>query len=60
MKAIYKTAIAAVAAMLMLAACGNAGAKTAERKEIKGCHIPGRLGKRMVMEISRNVDPCTA
>lgn len=32
MKAIYKTAIAAVAAMLMLAACGNAGAKTAERK----------------------------
>lgn len=33
MKAIYKTAIAAVAAMLMLAACGNAGAKTAERKE---------------------------
>lgn len=33
MKAIYKTAIAAAAAMLMLAACGNAGAKTAERKE---------------------------
>ena len=33
MKAIYKTAIAAIAAMLMLAACGNAGAKTAERKE---------------------------
>ena len=32
MKAIYKTAIAAVAAMLMLAACGNAGAKTTERK----------------------------
>ena len=32
MKAIYKTAIAAIAATLLFAACGNAGAKTTERK----------------------------
>lgn len=33
MKTIYKTALTAIAALLMFAACGNAGAKTAEKKE---------------------------
>lgn len=33
MKTIYKTAISAMAAMLIFAACGNAGAKTPERKD---------------------------
>lgn len=33
MKTIYKTAITAIAAVLLFAACGNAGAKTTERKE---------------------------
>ena len=33
MKTICKTAISAIAALLMLAACGNAGAKTADRKD---------------------------
>lgn len=33
MKTICKTAIAAMTAMLIFASCGNAGAKTAERKE---------------------------
>ena len=32
MKTIYKTAITAIAAVLLFAACGNAGAKTTERK----------------------------
>ena len=32
MKTIYKTAITAIAAALLFAACGNAGAKTTERK----------------------------
>lgn len=32
MKTIYKTAITALAAVLLFAACGNAGAKTTERK----------------------------
>ena len=31
MKTIYKTAITAIAAVLLFAACGNAGAKTTER-----------------------------
>ena len=33
MKTIYKTAITAIAAVLLFAACGNAGAKTTERKD---------------------------
>lgn len=33
MKTIYKTAIAAAASIMMLAACGNAGARTTEREE---------------------------
>jgi len=33
MKTIYKTALTAIAALFMFAACGNAGAKTAEKKE---------------------------
>jgi thioredoxin len=33
MKTICKTAISAIAALLMFAACGNAGAKTADRKD---------------------------
>ena len=32
MKTIYKTAITAIAAVLLFAACGNAGAKTTEKK----------------------------
>ena len=36
MKTIFKTAIAAMASILIFAACGNAGAKTAERKDEKG------------------------
>ena len=32
MKTIYNTAITAIAAVLLFAACGNAGAKTTERK----------------------------
>lgn len=40
MKIRCKTAIAALAAMLIFAACGNAGAKTAERKD-KGTKSKG-------------------
>lgn len=35
MKTIYKTALTAMAAILLFAACGNAGAKTAEKKTDK-------------------------
>lgn len=35
MKTIYKTALTAMAAVLLFAACGNAGAKTAENKTDK-------------------------
>jgi thioredoxin len=36
MKTIFKTAITAMATMLIFAACGNAGAKTADRKDKDG------------------------
>lgn len=36
MKTIFKTAITAMASILIFAACGNAGAKNAERKDEKG------------------------